>query len=176
MTKLESRGLTAEDAEGAEDSASAQHGFTLIELLVVVVIIGILIAIAIPVYQHFQQGAYEASVKSDLTTLRLEEQNYQVSEASFASTRQLVTANPKLKLSSGSGGAVVWSSNEGYCVAATNSKGPADRSAPFAYAGFAFKTYFYDSTTGRISTTSCMPGPQGATGLDGYVDDSGFHG
>jgi type IV pilus assembly protein PilA len=58
---------------------SAGHkGFTLIELLLVVVIIGILVAIAIPKFANTKGKAVTASMKSDLRNLASSQEGYWV--------------------------------------------------------------------------------------------------
>jgi type IV pilus assembly protein PilA len=143
---------------------AGDEGFTLIELLVVVVIIGVLVAIAVPVYLNYRAGAADKSAQSDVRgAISAIEQYYTDNNNSYpaatftaASTAspyavggQQITLSDKTTLTyvpvMAAGSTTVATT---YRLCATNSGG--------SKVGTATKVYLYDSSKGG-SVTSPTP-------------------
>ena len=104
------------------------QGFTLIELLVVIIIIGILAAIAIPVFLNQRQKAVDASIKSDLRTVATQLETYFVDKQVYpagtlsSAAGAITIGTDSVKLSTGNAVTVVATAT-GYCIQGTNPNG-----------------------------------------------------
>ena len=133
--------------------ADGDAGFTLIELLVVIIIIGILAAIAIPIFLNQRQKADDAGAKSDLHTLAQFEEGRLAGGYPYGSFTQLTADGYQMTATRGVMLTIHTVGSAGYCLSAV---------APPSST-----TWYFDSQAGGLQPLGSMGCPVTTGGVDG---------
>ena len=122
--------------------AQEEEGFTLIELLVVIIIIGILAAIAIPVFLNQRKKGWDAQAKSDLKNMATAEETYLTDNGNYtAVVGDLQTNGFNESADNSNWAAAVFASGsaDGYCLQVDSKSGT---------------TFYYQSDKGVPTTAA----------------------
>ena len=96
------------------------QGFTLIELLVVIAIIGILAAIAIPLFLNQRKKGWESAVKSDLRNHAIVMETHLTDGGTYVGSPAPAASSPDVTLT------VPVATTDTYCIQGVHAKNPGD--------------------------------------------------
>ncbi|MDQ1677563.1 MAG: type pilus assembly protein PilA [Actinomycetota bacterium] len=138
------------------------EGFTLIELLVVIIIIGILAAIAIPVYLNQRNKGYDAAAKSDAKALANLEEAYLTDNPAYATVASAADGTvtggiADFKPTAGVITKAAPNGASGFCIVSVSKSG---------------KAFVFDSMAGGLSATAHASGAAAVTAAAAVADSS----
>ena len=132
-------------------SRERDEGFTLIELLVVMIIIGILAAIAIPLYMSQRRNAYSTAEKSDLRSIAAQEEGFYTGSLNYGTFAQMIAAGISFNHLSPGVTVEIWHlAGDAYCLKASHTSSP--------------DIWFYDSQGGGLQPKGTADCPVTAAG------------
>jgi type IV pilus assembly protein PilA len=134
---------------------ASEQGFTLIELLVVIIILGILVAIAVPAYLSFTQQAHGAAAESNVRSAVPAAEDYFQTNTTLADSYKGMTGAALVSTSPGVDPHVVVSvstDNLSYCIQDTS---------PSTATATASNTYYYigGQDASKMGAQAATPDP-----------------